>query len=302
MLKKLKVGVLYGGISSEREVSINSGKQIIDNLNKDKYDVEEILLNDKKDIFKCEALDFVFVALHGNFGEDGKVQSILEAMGVKYNGCNFFTSSICMNKFIVKNVLSNFGVKMARGVILNRNNYKLDDFNLKFPVIIKPNSGGSSLGVYLCSDYDELIDNINLAFEYDDNILIEEFIDGMEISCGILNGKLLPIFKISPKNDEFFSYSSKYDNTTIEEPVKFDEDINLKIKESALKCYDIFSCRVYSRVDFIIKDGEPYFLEINTLPGMTKESLFPKMAKSIGIEFGELLDIIIESSIKNFKF
>lgn len=296
-MSKLKIGVLYGGISSERDVSINSGKQIINNLNKDKYDVKEIILNDKKDIFKCEGLDFVFIALHGSFGEDGRVQSILDTMGIKYNGCGFFTSSICMNKSIVKNVLLGFGVKMARGIVLNKKNFELDNFNLKFPVIIKPNSGGSSLGVYLCDNYDELLKNINIAFNYDDDILIEEFIDGEEISCGILNGEVLPIFSIIPKKDEFFSYSSKYDNTTIERPSKFPEDIDLGIKEIALKCYNIFSCKVYSRIDFIFKDNIPYFLEINTLPGMTEESLFPKMANCVGIGFEKLLDIIIESSM-----
>lgn len=300
MFKKIKVGVLYGGISSERDVSINSGRQIIDNLNKDKYDVREIILNDKKDIFKCEGLDFVFIALHGNFGEDGKVQSILEAMDIKYNGCDFFTSSVCMNKFIVKNVLSKFGVNMANGFIFNKNNFDIDKFNLRFPVIIKPNSGGSSLGVYLCNDHNELMKNINMAFEYDDDILVEEFIDGKEISCGILNGEVLPIFSILPKGDEFFSYTSKYDNKTIEEPANFNDDIKLKIEEIALRCYNVFSCKVYSRIDFIVKDDEPYFLEINTLPGMTKESLFPKMASCVGIGFKKLLDIIIESSFNNF--
>ena len=300
MNEKLKVGVLYGGISSEREVSINTGKQISENLNRDKYEVIEIVLNEKRDIFKCDGLDFVFIALHGSFGEDGRVQSILESMDIKYNGCDFFTSSICMNKFIVKNILSNFGINMAKVIILNKNNFDLSNFDLKFPVIVKPNSGGSSLGVYLSKNYNELLEHVKIAFDYDDNILVEEFIEGQEISCGILNGEVLPIFKITTQNREFFNYESKYDDTTIEEPAHFSEELNAKIKEIALKCYNIFSCKVYSRIEFIIKDNLPYFLEINTLPGMTTGSLFPKMAKSIGIEFQDLLDVIISSSFNNF--
>ena len=301
MDRKLKVGVLYGGVSSEREVSIKTGKQISSVLDKDKYEVQEIMLNTKKDIFKCDGLDFVYIALHGSFGEDGKVQSILESMDIKYNGCDFFTSSICMNKFVVKNILSNFGIKMAKGFILNKNKFDLLDKSLKFPVIVKPNSGGSSLGTYLSKDYDEMCMHINAAFEYDDSLLVEEFIDGIEVSCGILNGEALPIFEIITSSDnKFFNYEAKYDNSTIERVANLSEDIENKIKEASLKCYNILSCKVYSRVDFIIKDGIPYFLEVNTLPGMTRESLFPKMAKSNGIDFIDLLDIIIESSISRF--
>lgn len=302
MNRKIKVGVLYGGISSEREVSINSGKQISESLNKDKYEVSEILLNDKSDVFKCKDLDFVFIALHGIFGEDGQVQSILDALGIKYNGCGFHTSSICMNKFFVKNILSRFGIEMAKGIILNRGEFNLrylEEHGLEFPVIVKPNSGGSSLGVYLCKNDEELFKNIMTSFEFDEEVLVEEFIEGQEISCGILNDEVLPLFNITPKNDEIFSYESKYDNSTLEEPSNFDLDLDLKIKQTALKCYNILNCRVYSRVDFIVKDEIPYFLEVNTLPGMTKESLFPKMSKIKGIEFSDLLDIIIESSMRD---
>lgn len=301
MDRKLKIGVLYGGISSEREVSIKTGKQISSSLNREKYEVFEIMLNEKRDIFKCDGLDFIYIALHGNFGEDGKVQSILEAMDIKYNGCDFFTSSICMNKFVVKNILSNFGIEMAKGIIINKQNKNFPKDKLKFPVIVKPNSGGSSLGTYLSKDYEEMCKHIDEAFKYDDSLLIEEFIEGHEVSCGILNGEALPIFEIiTSSSNKFFNYEAKYDNSTIEKVADLPKDIEDKIKKASLKCYEILSCKVYSRVDFIIKNGIPYFLEVNTLPGMTKESLFPKMAKSIGIEFTDLLDIIIENSINKF--
>lgn len=300
MDRKLKVGVLYGGISSERNVSINSGKQISKSLNKDKYIVEEILLNDKSDIFKCKGMDFVFIALHGVFGEDGQAQSILDSLNIKYNGCGFQTSALCMNKFFVKNILSSFDIPMAKGIILNKGEFnlrKLEEHSLNFPTIVKPNIGGSSVGVYLCKNDEEMFKSIIDCFELCDEVLVEEFIQGQEISCGVLNGEVLPIFSITPKN-EFFNYESKYDNSTLEEPSNFSKEIDSLIKEIALKCYSVLNCKIYSRVDFIVKDNIPYFLEVNTLPGMTEGSLFPKMAKVKGIGFSELLDILIEESIK----
>lgn len=296
MINKLKVGVLYGGISSEREVSINTGKQISGILDREKYEVYEILLDKKEDVFKCKGLDFVFIALHGKFGEDGQVQSILDAMGIKYNGCDFFTSSICMNKYLVKKILSDYDIPMARGVIVNRDRVILKH-SLNYPVIVKPNSGGSSVGVSICKNEDELEKSLNEGFKYDEELLIEEFIEGEELTCGILNGEALPILSIVPQNHEFFNYISKYDNTTIEEAAVLNEELDSKIRSIAKKCYDVFNCKVYSRVDFILKDNVPYFLEINTLPGMTEGSLFPKIAKLIGLDFKSLIETIIESSI-----
>ncbi|BAK81696.1 D-alanine--D-alanine ligase [Candidatus Arthromitus sp. SFB-rat-Yit] len=296
MSRKMKLGVLYGGISSEREVSINTGKQIINILDEEKYNVVEIFLNKKEDIFKCKGLDFVFIALHGKFGEDGQVQSILDSMGIKYNGSDFSTSSLCMNKYLVKKVLSDYAVQMPRGIIVDKK-YDLCNIDLTFPIIVKPNFGGSSVGIVKCETMDELLKNVKESFGYDDKLLIEEFIEGQEITCGILNGEALPIFKIIPQNHEFFNYISKYDNTSIEEPIELSEDLDRMIKEISKKCYDVLNCRIYSRIDFILKDGIPYFLEINTLPGMTEGSLFPKMGRLAGLDFKSLVDNIIESSI-----
>ena len=295
--KKIKIGVLYGGISSEREVSINTGKQIIKNLNRDKYEVFDIILNNKEDIFKCRGLDFVYIALHGNFGEDGRPQSILDSMGIKYNGCDFLSSSMCINKFAVKSILSNFGINMAKGFIVSKKN-NFYNFDLNFPVIIKPNLGGSSIGTFICKNNDEFFRDLEIAFSYDKNVLVEEFISGQEVTCGILNGQALPVFRIVVKGKEFFNYECKYDNSSIEEPANLPKELEEKIKDISLKCFNILSCDVYSRVDFIINGDSIYFLEINTLPGMTEGSLFPKMAKSVGINFTDLLDMIIEASVK----
>lgn len=297
MSDKIKVGVLYGGISSEREVSINTGKQISENLNRDKYEVHDIIMDKKEDIFKCSGLDFVFIALHGEFGEDGQAQAILDAMGIKYNGCGFKTSSICMDKYLVKKILGDYNIPMAKGRLLSKDD-DLSNFDLSFPVVIKPNSGGSSVGVFICKNKEEFVLNIENAFKYDDTLLVEEFISGQEITVGVLNGCALPILKIVPQNHEFFNYVSKYDNTTIEEPIILDDQLDREIKFLSEKCYNILNCSVYSRVDFILKDGIPYLLEINTLPGMTEGSLLPKMAKLKGMSFSELIDVIIESSMK----
>lgn len=297
MRDRIKVGVLYGGISSERDVSINTGKQISENLDRDKYEVHEILMDKKEDIFKCKGMDFVFIALHGEFGEDGQCQSILDAMGVRYNGCGFKTSSICMDKYLVKKVLEDYKVPMAKGRLINKED-DITEFDLSFPVVIKPNFGGSSLGVIISKNKEEFLHDIENVFKYDDSVLVEEFISGQEITVGILNDEALPILKIVPQNHEFFNYTSKYDNTTIEEPIELDEELDKEIKELSKRCYKVLNCRVYSRVDFILKDNVPHFLEINTLPGMTEGSLFPKMAKLRGMSFIELIDNIIENSME----
>ncbi len=296
MVKKMKVGVLYGGVSKEREVSINTGKEISKNLDRDKYEVHEIILDKKEDVFKCKGFDFIFNALHGEFGEDGEVQAILDAMNIKYNGCGFKSSAICMDKHLVKEILKDKGIPMAKSLLIDKN-YPLEDINLNYPIVVKPNSGGSSVGVMICKDKEELKDYLTLVFKDNEYILLEEYIKGTEITVGILADKALPILKIVPKGHEFFNYESKYDGMTLEEPIKLKEDLDKYIKDLSLLAFKTLSCKVYGRVDFILKENTPYFLEINTLPGMTKESLIPKAAREVNIGFKELLDKIINISI-----
>jgi D-alanine-D-alanine ligase len=296
----MRIGVLMGGISSEREISLLSGEEIINNLNKDKYDVIPMVINSKKEVVDmAKDLDFVFLAFHGEFGEDGSIQCILESLGISYSGSNPLTSALCMNKKQSKRILKAEGIPIAKGISL----YKHEGVNLKeieklkYPMIVKPNSGGSSIGVSLVYSRDELRSAILEGFKYGDEIIIEEYINGSEYTIPLLNGDVLPTLSIVHKGT-FFDYKSKYNDTdTIEEVAFLPESLQSEINEIAEKCYRIFDCKAYARVDIMVSNSKPYVLELNTLPGMTRNSLFPKSAKAANIDYSTLLDKIIEFSL-----
>jgi len=289
-----------GGTSAEREVSLNTGKQIIENLDKVKYEVVPIPINSEYEfIDSVKSLEFAFIALHGKFGEDGRIQAILESLGIPFSGCGVLASAICMDKNISKKLFVSEGIKTPKWIIVkdeNKIDYSIIE-NMGYPLIVKPNSGGSSIGTILAHSIDELKVGVCEALKYDDEIIIEEYIKGEEITCPILNGEVLPVISISPKS-EIFNYSSKYDNDGAEEKIiKLPETLSKKVEEICLKCWDIFKLKVYARIDMIIKDDEIYVLEINTLPGMTKNSLFPKSANAYGLNFSQLLDKIVQYSL-----
>ncbi|WP_346939161.1 D-alanine--D-alanine ligase [uncultured Clostridium sp.] len=296
----MKIGVLMGGISFEREISLLSGKEIVKNLNKDKYEVIPVIINSKKEVInKVQDLDFAFLAFHGEFGEDGTIQSILESMGIPYSGSNPLTSALCMNKKQCKRILKAEGIPMAKGINL----YKHEGVNLKeieklkYPMIVKPNSGGSSIGISLVYSREELRNAILEGFKYGDEIIIEEYINGSEYTVPLLNGETLPILSIVHKGT-FFDYESKYnDKDTIEEVAILPEYLQNEINEISKKCYSLFDCKAYARVDIMVSNNKPYVLELNTLPGMTKNSLFPKSARASNMEYSTLLDKIIEFSL-----
>jgi len=296
----MKIGVIMGGTSAEREVSLNTGKQIIENLDKVKYEVVPIPINSEYEfIDSVKSLEFAFIALHGKFGEDGRIQAILESLGIPFSGCGVLASAICMDKNISKKLFVSEGIKTPKWIIVkdeNKIDYSIIE-NMGYPLIVKPNSGGSSIGTILAHSIDELKVGVCEALKYDDEIIIEEYIKGEEITCPILNGEVLPVISISPKS-EIFNYSSKYDNDGAEEKIiKLPETLSKKVEEICLKCWDIFKLKVYARIDMIIKDDEIYVLEINTLPGMTKNSLFPKSANAYGLNFSQLLDKIVQYSL-----
>ena len=296
----MKVGVIMGGISAEKEVSLQTGKQIIENLDSDKYEVIPISINSKYDfIDTAKSLQFAFIALHGKFGEDGRIQAILESIGVPFSGCGVLASALCMDKNISKKLFVSEGIETAKWIIVkdeNKIDYSVIE-NMGYPLIVKPNSGGSSIGTILAYSRLELKDGVCEALKYDDEIIIEEYIKGEEITCPILNGELLPVISINPKS-ELFNYSSKYDNDGAEEKiVQLPRIIREKVEEISLKCWNTFKLKVYARIDMIIKDEEVYVLEINTLPGMTPNSLFPKSAQAYGLNFSQLLDKIIQYSL-----
>lgn len=296
----MRVGVIMGGVSAEKEVSLKTGQQIIENLDSDKYEVVPIPINSKYEfIDSLKSLEFAFIALHGKFGEDGRIQAILESIGIPFSGCGVLASALCMDKNISKKLFVSEGIKTPKWIIVkdeNKIDYSIIE-NIGYPLIVKPNSGGSSIGTILAYSREELKDGVGEALQFDNEIIIEEYIKGEEITCPILNGELLPVISIKPKS-EFFNYSSKYDNDGAEEKIiELPMAIREKVEQMSLKCWNTFKLKVYSRVDMIIKGEEVYVLEINTLPGMTENSLFPKSAKAYGLNFSQLLDKIIQYSM-----
>ena len=296
----MQIGVIMGGISAEKEVSLLTGKEIIENLDKDKYEVIPIPINSQYELIdSVKCLQFAFIALHGKFGEDGRIQAILESIGVPFSGCGVLASALCMDKNISKKLFITEGIKTPQWIIVKDENevdYSIIE-NIEYPLIVKPNSGGSSIGTIKVNSKEELKEAVIEALKYDDEIIIEEYIKGEEITCCILNGEVLPIISINPKS-EFFNYSSKYDKGGAEEKIiELPRTLREKVEEISLKCWDTFKLKVYARVDMIIKNEEVYVLEINTLPGMTENSLFPKSAAAYGLNFSQLLDKIVQYSL-----
>lgn len=297
----MKVGVLMGGDSSEREISLRSGKGVTENIDKSRFEVVPIIIDKDEDVFeKVKGIDFAFLALHGRFGEDGTVQSILHAMNIPYSGCGPMTSSICMDKDITKKILVSCGLNTAKWVIaVDKHNINFETVDkIGYPVFVKPNSGGSSVATTLVNNKEELIVAVEEALKFDTEVMIEEYVKGEEITCPIIDGKLYPIVAIRPKA-EFFDYVSKYSADGAEEViVELEEKLQKEVARLALGTYKALKCQVYARVDMIIKDGIPYILEVNTLPGMTSTSLFPKSVAGVNISYGKLITIIIDESLK----
>lgn len=296
----MKIGVIMGGISSEREISLKSGEEICKNLDDSKYEIIPIVLDSKEEIIdKIKGIDVAFLALHGQFGEDGTVQGILESLGVPYTGCGLLSSAMCMDKDITKKLIKSEGIKTAPWI--NVNSLEKIDYDeiekIGYPVVVKPNSGGSSVATFVVRDKSDIYAAVSEGLKYDREVMIEKYIKGDEITCCILNGKMLPVLAIKPRSS-FFDYTSKYsDGGADEYIVELEDNLKKLVEDMAIKCYNALKCSVYARVDMIVQNGEPYVLEINTLPGMTKNSLFPKSARGVGIDFRKLLDLIIEYSL-----
>ena len=298
----MKVGVIMGGISSEREISLNSGRSIVENNNKDKYEVVSIIIDKKEDIInKVKDIDFALLALHGQFGEDGTVQSVLQTLGIPYSGCGPLSSGMCMDKDVTKSILKASNIRTAPWINLTKNDEidyeKINE--LGYPVVVKPTHGGSSVATFVVKEEKEIENCVKEAFKWDSEVMIEKFIKGDEITCPVYGDKMLPVIAIRPKA-EFFDFASKYNDGGAEEVVvELEKELHAEVERMALATYKALKCEVYSRVDMIVtKEGIPYILEVNTLPGMTKNSLIPKSAAAMNIGFAELIDMIIEDSMK----
>ncbi len=298
----MKVGVLMGGISSEREVSLSSGNSIIQHINKEKYEVVPVIIDSKEDVLeKVKGLDFALLALHGKFGEDGKVQAVLETLGVPYSGCDTLSSSLCMDKDLTKSVLKAKGIRTARWI--NVSSVQEIDYNaieeMRYPVFIKPTNGGSSVATFKITKKEDVEAAVVEGLKWDREVMIEEFIKGDEITCPVFENELFPVLAIKAKTD-FYDYEQKYSANGAEHyAIDLEPKVYEEVKKMALETYKALKCSVYSRIDMIItEDGVPYVLEVNTLPGMTSTSLFPQSAGEKGISYTEFIDMIIEHSLK----
>lgn len=298
----MKVGVIMGGISSEREISLKSGNSVVENIDKNKYEVIPIVIDKKEDIInKVKGIDFALLALHGQFGEDGTVQAVLQTLGIPYSGCGPLSSAACMDKDMTKSLLQAEGIRTAPWINLrswDEINYE-DIKKLGYPVVVKPTHGGSSVATFIIKEEKEIENAVKEAFKWDNEVMIEKFIKGDEITCPVMGREMFPVVAIKP-HAEFFDYTAKYaDGGSDEFVIELEKSLHKEVERMALYTYRALKCSVYARIDMIITEGGiPYILEVNTLPGMTKASLFPKSAAGRGIDFSGLIDLIIENSIK----
>ena len=311
-MEKLTIALLSGGISSEREVSLNSGKQVYEALDQAKYDIKRYdpktdlqrLVSDASDI------DAALIILHGRYGEDGTVQGLLDLLGIPYQGSGVLGSAIAMNKLISKRLYRQAELPTPAYLTAHKEQiHHPADYatRLGLPLVVKPVEGGSSVGMSIVRSEDQLNESIEKAFEFDDLVVIEKFIEGTELTGGVIGNdepEALPLIEIVPNpTHEFFDYEAKYIAGETEEicPARVNTDITQKAQEYAIKAHQALSCRGYSRTDMILKDGDLFVLETNTIPGMTATSLFPQAAGAAGMDFSHLLDKLINLAIEDHQ-
>ncbi|MEA1926423.1 MAG: D-alanine--D-alanine ligase [Patescibacteria group bacterium] len=307
-MAKIKLALLSGGISDEREVSLNTGKQIFNALDKKKYEIFQY--NPKTDLrkFFLDALNkkfnIVFPALHGPFGEDGKLQGMLDMIGVPYVFSGCLASALAMNKSQTKAIAWSVGINTANSVVLEKaDKNRLDQFG--FPIVIKPIELGSSIGMAVAKNKKELKDGISRAFKFSKKVMLEQYIQGRELTVAVMGNRqarALPVIEIIPKNSKWFNYGTKYEIGATEKicPAKISFEARDMVQKIAIKIYKALGCEDVARADFIWneKSGKFYFLEINTIPGMTETSLVPQAARTAGMEFSDFLDKLIKGAIE----
>lgn len=340
---KKKVAIMFGGCSSEYDVSLVSATSVIRNINKDKYNVIMIGISRNGDFYlyngevdkieknewfdsetckkitvstnRCDhgiivldtneviTLDIVFPVLHGQNGEDGRLQGLLELAGIKYVGCDMTSSALCMDKYLAHELVSSSGLLSPISYLFDKSDSYERIVNkishLKYPLFVKPLKAGSSFGITKISSVNDLKQAISEAFQYDNKIIIEENVDGFEVGCAVLGNEDLIIGEVDEieLEDGFFDYYEKYNLKTskIHLPARIGEEERKKIKETALEIYKILGCTGFARVDmFYTKDKKIVFNEVNTIPGCTSHSRYPSMLKEIGISFEEVIDRLIE--------
>lgn len=303
--KDAKIAVLCGGMSSEAEVSRRSGKGCFDALQRLGFKNAELVEVDENisENLKKGHYDYAFNALHGKYGEDGCVQGILEILHIPYTGCGVMASSMCMNKEYTKRILSTCpDIPMAKSAFVRKGDDVLEKTkDLTYPLFTKPVCEGSSFGMTKVDRKEDMKAAYEVALKYNDDVLVEEFIDGFFVTVGVLekDGKAFAteILEIRPKN-EWYDFEAKYSQGMSEFicPANLSKEVTERVKEVAVKAFETAGCRSVSRIDFMMKDDIPYLLEINTSPGMTTVSDLPAQAKAMGIDYDHLVLTILNSA------
>jgi D-alanine-D-alanine ligase len=322
----LNIAIIMGGYSSEYKISLISGNVVYQNLdpkkfkgyrihifkekwvyvddNENEFPIDKndfsIMVNGNKIVFDC-----VFNAIHGTPGEDGLMQAYFELIGMKQSSCNYYQAALTFNKRDLLSVLKPYGIKTATSYYLNKGDQINTDAIIEkvgLPCFVKPNKSGSSFGISKVKTKSEFLPAIETAYKEDDEIIIESFLDGTEVSVGVINyqGKVivLPITEIVSEND-FFDYEAKYLGKSKEiTPARISDALTKKIQEVAKKAYEVLKMNGFSRSEFIIVNDEPYMLEMNTIPGLTTESLIPQQAAEAGISLSDLFTNAIEQALK----
>ena len=340
----MKIAVVCGGLSNERDVSITSGtcvaralrekghkvvlvdlyygysgsyddpaelfereqEDVAYSVKEETPDIEKILAQGDgsrigKNVLEiCKAADISFLALHGEDGENGKLQATMDMHGIKYTGSGYLGSAIAMNKEVTKIMLRSCGIPVPEGVVLSKGEYA----EVGFPCVVKPCSGGSSVGTSMVGSKSEYSAALELAFKYEDHVLVERFIKGRELTVGVMGGKAMPVIEIIPKAG-WYDYKNKYQAGLTEEicPAPISAEDTERVQRLAERVHTALMIDVYCRADFLMdnKSGELYCLEANTLPGMTPTSLIPQMGREQGLDFGEVCEKIIKLSMEKYK-
>lgn len=300
--KETKIAVLCGGMSSEAGVSRRSGKNCYEALLRLGYKnakLVEVTENIAKDL---EGFDIAYNALHGKYGEDGCIQGLLELMKIPYTGCGVMSSAVCMNKEYTKKVLSSAGLPLIKSVLVSKGDNLYEKVKpLKYPMMVKPVSEGSSLGMAKVANADELVKAVFEASKYKQDIMIEEYLEGVSTTVGILekDDKLVATEILEFRtHTEWYDYEAKYTKGMTEFiiPAELSDEMTQKVKDISIQAFKVCGCSGVSRVDFLITEDTPYILEVNTSPGMTDTSDLPAQAAAMGISYDELVEIILQSA------
>jgi len=299
-----RIGVLMGGPSSEREISLKSGQAVHESLKGmglEAVPVDIISRDNQKNIrlLKSYGLDCAFIALHGYFGEDGQIQEILEGLGIPYTGSASLASRLAMDKIESRKIFKVHGMAVPAYQILQRLSYNPNWISCNqfiFPLVVKPAGHGSSIGLSIVDNKQDLAKAVEAAFKFDENILVEEYIKGREVTVGILDERALPVIEVIPKK-RFFDFQAKYQPgmTDYQVPAQLDQVTAKNLQQTALAAHNLLGCLGCSRVDMILSSGDkPFILEVNTIPGLTSTSLLPKAARVVGIDFAQLCLTLIQ--------